>query len=54
MHKQSNQQFLAPLTSFLEAKISDVHMKSWAGKALDTVNCFAFLKRKLTVVIRVF
>jgi hypothetical protein len=27
-------------------------MKSWAVKALETVNCFAFLKCKLTVVIR--
>jgi hypothetical protein len=22
-------------------------MKSWAGEALETVNCFAFLKRRL-------
>jgi hypothetical protein len=28
-------------------------VKSWTGKALETVNCFAFLKCKLTVVIRV-
>jgi hypothetical protein len=27
--------------------ISRVQMKSWAGTALETVNCFAFLKRKL-------
>jgi hypothetical protein len=25
---------------------------SWTGEALETVNCFAFLKCKLTVVIR--
>jgi hypothetical protein len=24
-----------------------VQMKSWAGKALETVNCCAFLKRRL-------
>jgi hypothetical protein len=28
-------------------KISRVQMKSWAGKALETVNCCDFLKRKL-------
>jgi hypothetical protein len=27
--------------------ISRVQMKSWAGKALETVNCCAFLKRRL-------
>jgi hypothetical protein len=27
-------------------------MKSGAGKALETVNCFAFLKCRMTVVIR--
>jgi hypothetical protein len=27
--------------------ISSVQMKSWAGKALETVNCCAFLKRRL-------
>jgi hypothetical protein len=27
--------------------ISRVQMKSWAGKALETVNCYAFLQRKL-------
>jgi hypothetical protein len=27
--------------------ISRVQMKSWAGKALETVNCCAFLKRSL-------
>jgi hypothetical protein len=26
--------------------ISSVQMKSWAGKALETVNCCAFLKRR--------
>jgi hypothetical protein len=26
-------------------------MKFWAGEALETVNCFAFLKGKLTVVL---
>jgi hypothetical protein len=25
--------------------VSRVQMKSWAGKALETVNCCAFLKR---------
>jgi hypothetical protein len=29
------------------AKISRVQMKSWVGKALETVNCCAFLKRRL-------
>jgi hypothetical protein len=32
--------------------VSGVQMKFWAGKALKSVNCFAFLKCKLTVVIR--
>jgi hypothetical protein len=32
--------------------LSDVQMKSWVWKALEIVNCFAFLKCKLTVVIR--
>jgi hypothetical protein len=27
-------------------------MKSWAGKALEPVNCFAFLKCKLTVNLK--
>jgi metal-responsive CopG/Arc/MetJ family transcriptional regulator len=27
--------------------ISRVQMKSWAGQALETVNCCAFLKRRL-------
>jgi hypothetical protein len=27
--------------------ISHVQMKSWAGKALETVNCYAFLKRRV-------
>jgi hypothetical protein len=27
--------------------ISRVQMKSWAGKALITANCWAFLKRRL-------
>jgi hypothetical protein len=27
--------------------ISHVQMKFWAGKALETVNCCAFLKRRL-------
>jgi hypothetical protein len=27
--------------------VSRVQIKSWVGKALETVNCFAFLKRKL-------
>jgi hypothetical protein len=35
-----------------EEIVSAVQMKSWAGKALETVNCFGFLKCKLTVVIR--
>jgi hypothetical protein len=29
------------------AKISRVQMKPWAGEALETVNCCAFLKRRL-------
>jgi hypothetical protein len=28
-------------------EISRVQMKSWAGKALETVNCYVFLERKL-------
>jgi hypothetical protein len=28
-------------------KLSRVQIKSWAGKALETVNSFAFLKRRL-------
>jgi hypothetical protein len=28
-------------------EISCVQMKSWAGKALETVNCCAFLERKV-------
>jgi hypothetical protein len=34
----------------MEAVVSRVQMKSWAGKALElleTVNCCAFLKRRL-------
>jgi hypothetical protein len=31
--------------AFLSLIISRVQMKSWAGKALETVNCYAFLKR---------
>jgi hypothetical protein len=27
--------------------LARVQMKSWAGKALETVNCYAFLKRRL-------
>jgi hypothetical protein len=27
--------------------ISRIQMKSWARKALETVNCYAFLKRRL-------
>jgi hypothetical protein len=34
--------------------VSGGQMKSWAVKALETVNCFAFLKCKLTVVIRAY
>jgi hypothetical protein len=33
-------------------QISGVPMKSWAEKALETVNCFAFLRCKLTIAIR--
>jgi hypothetical protein len=33
--------------SLLLSIISSVQMKSWAGKALETVNCYAFLKRRL-------
>jgi hypothetical protein len=33
------------------AIISGLQMKSWTGKALETVNCFAFLKCKLIVVL---
>jgi hypothetical protein len=32
---------------FLRQVVSSVQMKSWAGKALETVNCCAFLKRRL-------
>jgi hypothetical protein len=32
-----------------EEIVSAVQMKSWAGKALETVNCCAFLKRRLIV-----
>jgi hypothetical protein len=28
-------------------KLSRVQIKSWSGKALETVNCCAFLKRRL-------
>jgi hypothetical protein len=31
----------------LDAKISRVQIKSWAEQALETVNCCAFLKRRL-------
>jgi hypothetical protein len=34
-------------------KIWGVQMKSRAGKALETVNCFACLKYTLTVVVTV-
>jgi hypothetical protein len=37
-------QLLDPLTYPKLCKI----MISWAGKALETVNCYAFLKRRLT------
>jgi hypothetical protein len=40
MHK-----YLFILTSL--QNISSVQMKPWAGKALETVNCCAFLKRRL-------
>jgi hypothetical protein len=33
-------------------KYRALQMKSWAGKELETVNCFAFLKCKLTVAIK--
>jgi hypothetical protein len=39
------------LQSFIVASIGR-SMKSWAGKALETLSCVAFLKCKLTVVIR--
>jgi hypothetical protein len=32
---------------FYQEQISGVQMKSWAGEALETVNCCAFLKRRL-------
>jgi hypothetical protein len=35
------------LRIFLDGKILRVQMESWAGKALETVNCCAFLKRRL-------
>jgi hypothetical protein len=35
-----------------ESQVSSVQMKSWAGKALETVNCCAFLKCRLTVIIQ--
>jgi hypothetical protein len=31
----------------LNENVSSVQMKSWVGKALETVNCCAFLKRRL-------
>jgi hypothetical protein len=37
---------------FVFDEVSGIQMKSWTEKALETVNCFAFLKCKLTVVIR--
>jgi hypothetical protein len=40
-----NSKFPPTLHSTLE--ISRVQMKSWAGKALETVNCCTFLKRRL-------
>jgi hypothetical protein len=38
-----------PRTSFEDCilDISRVQMKSWAGEALETVNCCTFLKRRL-------
>jgi hypothetical protein len=33
--------------NFLAGIVSGVQMKSWAGEALETVNCCAFLKRRL-------
>jgi hypothetical protein len=35
------------LLRYLILFLSRVQMKSWAGKALETVNCCAFLKRRL-------
>jgi hypothetical protein len=34
-------------TIIFEHFVSRVQMKSWTGKALETVNCCAFLKRRL-------
>jgi hypothetical protein len=44
--------FLTNLFSMVHYFRQIFQMKSWAGKALETVDCFAFLKFKLTVVIR--
>jgi hypothetical protein len=38
--------------NLMDRIISSVQMKSWAGKALETVNCCAFLKCRLTVIIQ--
>jgi hypothetical protein len=35
------------MSELLYYKISRVQMKSWVGKALETVNCCTFLKRRL-------
>jgi hypothetical protein len=32
---------------FWPPQLSRVQMKSWAGEALETVNCYVFLKRRL-------
>jgi hypothetical protein len=39
---------LNPQTMDFLRHISRVQMKSWTGKALETVNSCAFLKRRLT------
>jgi hypothetical protein len=36
-----------PVTKFHVKKVSRVQMKAWVGKALGTVNCCDFLKRRL-------
>jgi hypothetical protein len=38
------------ILKYIARDILGVQMKSWAGKTLETVNCFAFFKCKLTVV----
>jgi hypothetical protein len=37
--------------NIVSGTVLGIQMKFWAGEALETVNCFAFLKCRVTVVV---